>query len=407
MAKDITCIPSNLSSVNFGHDRQIADAVGGQVQAFTAGATLLIGDVVYMGAAAKVLKSTTASDYKAFIGVVVGGDSFNKEGQVAIPGDVNTLGATAAVDTGLVYVQTTGIANCITAAALTIGAQVVPSGVTAGRVVAAGATAASVLGVVVSAGSATVAAKIKLNAATAIVAVGAGAVAITDATDSVSTATGSIQTAGGLGVVKALWVGGLANIAGVVTLANATDSTAINNGALIVAGGIGATKALWIGGLANIAGVVTLANATDATSKTAGGTIVSGGLAVAKVLWVGGATQFEGRFGYATGVGGAVTQGAGTGKATAFTLSKLSGQITTDNANLAADAVVSAVWTNTEIGATDVVVINHVSGGTIGEYTFNVVCGAGSATLYIANRSAGALAEALVLRYVVIKGAIA
>jgi hypothetical protein len=38
------------------------------------------------------------------------------------------------------------------------------------------------------------------------------------ATDATSTTTGSIITAGGVGIAKALWVGGLANIAGVTTL---------------------------------------------------------------------------------------------------------------------------------------------------------------------------------------------
>ena len=84
------------------------------------------------------------------------------------------------------------------------------------------------------------------------------------ATDATSATTGAFKTAGGLGVAKALWVGGLANIAGILTTQAAivndstTDSTAITNGAIQTDGGLGVTKALWVGGLANIAGAVTL-----------------------------------------------------------------------------------------------------------------------------------------------------
>ena len=45
---------------------------------------------------------------------------------------------------------------------------------------------------------------------------------------------------------------------GALTVSLATDSTSISTGAAIVAGGVGITKALWVGGLANIAGAVTL-----------------------------------------------------------------------------------------------------------------------------------------------------
>ena len=107
--------------------------------------------------------------------------------------------------------------------------------------------------------------------------------------------------------------------------------------------------------------------------------------------------------GFYTGAGGTVTQA--TSKATAFTLDKMCGQITTAGDSLTHSTVVSATWTNSKIAATDVVIINHKSGGTVGAYTFNVSCGAGTATLYIQNnQTAGSLSDTLVLSFVVIKG---
>ena len=106
--------------------------------------------------------------------------------------------------------------------------------------------------------------------------------------------------------------------------------------------------------------------------------------------------------GFYTGAGGTITQA--TSKATAFTLSKMCGQITTAADALGAATIVSATWTNSLIAATDVVIINHKSGGTLGAYTINVACLAGTATLSIRNNTAGNLSEALVLNFVVIKG---
>ena len=107
--------------------------------------------------------------------------------------------------------------------------------------------------------------------------------------------------------------------------------------------------------------------------------------------------------GFYTGAGGTVTQA--TSKSTPFTLEKMCGQITTSNALLSGNSAVSATWTNNKIAATDVVIINHKSGGTLGSYTFNVACLAGTATLTIRNiEHTGSLSEALVLNFVVIKG---
>lgn len=105
--------------------------------------------------------------------------------------------------------------------------------------------------------------------------------------------------------------------------------------------------------------------------------------------------------GYITGEGGTVTQA--TSKATAVTLSKKCGQITMHNASLAADTTVSFTLTNTTIVATDLLVLNHVSGGTAGSYLLNAQCGAGSASINVRNVTAGALGEAIVIGFAVIK----
>ena len=105
--------------------------------------------------------------------------------------------------------------------------------------------------------------------------------------------------------------------------------------------------------------------------------------------------------GYITGEGGTVTQA--TSKATGVTLSKKCGQITMHNASLAADTTVSFTLTNSTIVATDLLVLNHVSGGTAGSYLLNAQAAAGSASINVRNITAGALAEAIVIGFAVIK----
>jgi hypothetical protein len=105
--------------------------------------------------------------------------------------------------------------------------------------------------------------------------------------------------------------------------------------------------------------------------------------------------------GYITGEGGTVAQG--TSKSTAVTLSKKCGQITMHNASLAAATTVSFTLTNTTIAATDLLVLNHVSGGTAGSYLLNAQAAAGSVSINVRNITAGALGEAIVIGFAVIK----
>lgn len=114
-----------------------------------------------------------------------------------------------------------------------------------------------------------------------------------------------------------------------------------------------------------------------------------------------GSNSPTGGIGYKTGAGGTVTQA--TSKATAVTLSRVSGTITLNGAALASATSVSFTWTNTAIAATDVVVCVHDSVGTLGGYGITVTPAAGSATVTIRNNTAGSLSEAIVLRFAIIK----
>jgi hypothetical protein len=108
--------------------------------------------------------------------------------------------------------------------------------------------------------------------------------------------------------------------------------------------------------------------------------------------------------GYVAGEGGTVTQA--TSKSTGVTLSKKCGQITMNAAALAADTTVTFTLTNTEIVATDIIILNHVSGGTAGSYLLNAQAGSGSASINVRNITGGALSEAIVIGFAIIKAVV-
>jgi hypothetical protein len=112
-------------------------------------------------------------------------------------------------------------------------------------------------------------------------------------------------------------------------------------------------------------------------------------------------TRFTLPFGYGSGAGGTVTQA--TNKSTGATLNTRCGTVTMNGAELAADTTVSFTLTNSQIAATDVVILNHASAGTAGAYTLNAQAAAGSASINVRNVTGGALSEAIVIRFAVIK----
>jgi hypothetical protein len=107
----------------------------------------------------------------------------------------------------------------------------------------------------------------------------------------------------------------------------------------------------------------------------------------------------KGTLGYTAG--GTFTQASN--KSTGVTLNGASGRITLNAAALAADTTVSFTLTNTSITANDLLLLNHVSGGTAGAYTLNGQAGAGTASINVRNVTGGSLSEAIVIGFAVLK----
>lgn len=106
--------------------------------------------------------------------------------------------------------------------------------------------------------------------------------------------------------------------------------------------------------------------------------------------------------GYGTGAGSTVTQA--TSKSTGVTLNNVCGSITMHAASLAANSVVSFTLTNSNIAATDVVNVIIKSGATADSYIVNAESpGAGTCKIVLRNMTAGALAEAVVITFIVFK----
>lgn len=110
-----------------------------------------------------------------------------------------------------------------------------------------------------------------------------------------------------------------------------------------------------------------------------------------------------GSLGFGTSAGGTVTQA--TSKSTGVTLNKPCGQITMNNAALAANTLTGFTFANDQIASTDVVNLTIASGVAAGG-SYQVWIDAvnnGSCRVIIKNISGGSLSEAVVLNFAVIK----
>jgi hypothetical protein len=70
---------------------------------------------------------------------------------------------------------------------------------------------------------------------------------------------------------------------------------------------------------------------------------------------------------------------------------------------LAQNTSASFTLTNSKIEAGDILITNHISGGTLGNYVINSRSASGSATINVRNVSGGSLSDAIVIAFAVIK----
>ena len=108
----------------------------------------------------------------------------------------------------------------------------------------------------------------------------------------------------------------------------------------------------------------------------------------------------DGVFGYGLGRG-SIDQSIN--KSTGVTLNAPCGQIKMNGATLAANTTVTFILTNSSIKAGDVLILNHLSGGTAGAYTLNAQTVDGSANINVRNIIASNLSEEIVINFAIIK----
>lgn len=187
---------------------------------------------------------------------------------------------------------------------------------------------------------------------------------------------------------------GIANVTGNIVATTITTATGSAKNLVIDPDGVG--------DLIITACTEVLIQSTQASvNANSGALVISGGLGVNGNVYANVIYSSNG-VGYPTGSGGVVTQA--TSRTTGVTLNKSSGQITLFSLALAAGTGNTFIFTNSNISANDYLMINHFSGGTLGNYIFASNTSAGQANVTVKSSTTVA-AEAPVLQYVVIKGA--
>lgn len=189
-------------------------------------------------------------------------------------------------------------------------------------------------------------------------------------------------------------------------------------GIVAISGSTGATGVITTGGRATIGSGAIVAGSEYFLSATAGDITTSAPSQprYARQIGVGDTintiiltpersfSAAKGGVGYSAGAGDSVAQI--TSKSTAVAIDRQTGAITMNNANLNAGTLVSFTVNNIYVLAEDSVIVNHASAGTSAGYAVSAhTIAAGSFVISVTNITGGNLAEAIVIKFTLIKGA--
>ncbi len=170
-----------------------------------------------------------------------------------------------------------------------------------------------------------------------------------------------------------------------------------------VANGVTATQFITTGNVTagnltlSTGGIVSSTGLISTTANILAGNVLSTGAITSNSSAAG--------IGYRVGAGGTVTQL--TDKTTPVTLNTITGEITMSGVQLSGDSTVSFTLNNSQIGNTDLIVLNQVSDANIGFYSFNGQCNSGNAVISVHNMTNTNRSDAIVIRFAVIRGATA
>lgn len=149
-----------------------------------------------------------------------------------------------------------------------------------------------------------------------------------------------------------------------------------------------------------VSGSVATATTTPAITLTLGAITPSSVAATGTIT----SSSSSAGIGYAAGSGGTVTQN--TNKGTGVTINTITGQITTNNAALAANTGIVFTVTNSSVSSKDVIIYAVSSGGTANTYnvTTDAISNGVSFNIRLLNASSTSRSDAVVINYAIIKG---